>query len=385
MSLHARFAPSSAHRWIACTGSVRAAEVYQDPPSEAAMEGTAAHWLLEQCLVKGGEPVDYLGRKIVVREGGAERKFVVSRDMARDVSIGTGFIRDVAKQPGWSGVEAKIDLSFLAPNTFGTTDLWHVGTDGVLTIADFKYGHVDVQAQSNEQLGLYASGADLHVKQTQVVGSPRAAVAIQWFRLCVIQPRSVSPGPRVKEWLATPREISELTARAHAAVREEGERATYVQGDHCRYCPALGECPATRDELTQLAHLLLSSEMTAIDAARILSRKTLLEKVVKRAEATALDLLLHNQPVPDFKLGTGVKHRQWRDEEIAKQRLMDVAGMDGVDAKTPAQAEKLGDDAKAIVADLAFTPDGEPKVVPASSKLSPYVPKTAVQMFGGGR
>ena len=42
----------------------------------------------------------------------------------------------------------------------------------------------------------------------------------------------------------------------------------------------------------------------------------------------------------------------------------------------------LGADAKAIVADLAFTPDGEPKVVPANSNLAPYVPKTAVQMFG---
>ena len=56
--------------------------------------------------------------------------------------------------------------------------------------------------------------------------------------------------------------------------------------------------------------------------------------------------------------------------------------MGGVDPKTPAQAEKLGADAKAIVADLAFTPDGEPKVVPAGSTLAPYVPKTAVQMFG---
>ena len=380
--LHARFAPSSAHRWIACTGSVQANEVYADPPSEAAMEGTAAHWLLEQCLVKGGEPIDYLGRKIVVRDGGVERKFAVTRDMARDVAVGTGFIRDVAKQPGWSGVEAKIDLSFLAPNTFGTTDLWHVGIGGVLTIADFKYGHVDVRAQGNEQLGLYASGTELHIKQTQVANSPRAGIGIRQFRLCVIQPRSVSPGPRVKEWLATPREIADLTARAHASVREEAAGATYVQGDHCRYCPALGECPATRDELTQLAHLLLSSEMTAIDAARILSRKPLLEKVVRRAEATALDLLLHNQEVPDFKLGTGTKHRQWRDEELAKQRLMDVAGMGGVDPKTPAQAEELGADAKAIVADLAFTPDGEPKVVPASSNLAPYVPKTAVQMFG---
>jgi len=32
------------------------------------MEGTAAHWLLEQCLTSTANPIDFLGRTIVVRQ-----------------------------------------------------------------------------------------------------------------------------------------------------------------------------------------------------------------------------------------------------------------------------------------------------------------------------
>ena len=156
MNSHARFAPSSAHRWLNCTAGVDAASRYDDPPSEAGQEGSAAHFLLERCLVDGGQPSDHLGRTIVVKERGVERKFLVTRDMARDVALGVDTVREIASHPGVSGVEARVALERVDPDLWGTTDLWHWGQDGVLTIVDFKFGRRDVDVVGNEQLMIYA-------------------------------------------------------------------------------------------------------------------------------------------------------------------------------------------------------------------------------------
>src|SRR5208283_24220 len=147
-------------------------------------------------------------------------------------------------------------------------------------------------------------------------------------------------------------------------------------------CPALGECPASEAAAHNLAPSLLASDMTIADAAHILARKELLEKVVSKAEKLMSDALLRGQKVPGYKLVTGVKYRQWRDENLAKQRLSEEFGADCLQAPTPGQAEKLGAAAKVIVADLAFTPPGDPKVGREDDKRAPFVPRTADRMFG---
>src|SRR5690554_5714157 len=50
---HYNHGPSSAARWLLCTDSPYAQEGYPDETTDAADEGTAAHWLLEQCLLAG--------------------------------------------------------------------------------------------------------------------------------------------------------------------------------------------------------------------------------------------------------------------------------------------------------------------------------------------
>src|SRR5690606_21625670 len=51
MAAHAILQPSSAARWVACTGSVKLEALYpEDTESEKAREGTAAHWALAEVL-----------------------------------------------------------------------------------------------------------------------------------------------------------------------------------------------------------------------------------------------------------------------------------------------------------------------------------------------
>jgi hypothetical protein len=48
--MHARLAPSSAPVWGRCTGSVVAAQALPQGETDATRNGSAAHWVGEQCL-----------------------------------------------------------------------------------------------------------------------------------------------------------------------------------------------------------------------------------------------------------------------------------------------------------------------------------------------
>ena len=371
---HARFAPSSAHRWLNCTASVDAASRYDDPPSEAAQEGSAAHFILERCLIDGGQPSAHVGRTIVVKERGVERSFAVTRDMARDVALGVDTVREIASHPGVSGVEARVSLERVDPDLWGTTDLWHWGQDGVLTICDFKFGRGDVDATGNEQLMIYAAAA-LERLATNVVP--------EVITLVIVQPRSVAPTPRVKRWSLSAQELFAFVDRVIGAIAEARRAPTFTAGPWCEHCPALGECPATSDH-RGIAPSLLTADMTVRDAERIVGYRDLLAKVVERAEKTLLEAMLLGHK-SSFPLVTKNKHRQWRDVDLARQRISDEIGPQALEAPTPAGCEKFGPAGKAIAQELAFTPPGEPTIGKPGDKRAAYLPKSAETMFGASK
>lgn len=384
MSDHSRFAPSAAHRWLNCTGSVDAASRYADVPSEEGQEGSAAHFLLERCLVDGGNAVDHLGRTIRVKERGVERSFIVTHDMARDVQLGVDVVREIASHPGVSGVEARVDLSFIADGAFGTTDLWHWGQDGVLTIVDFKYGRKDVDAVMNDQLMIYAAGVCDWIMRSpimRVMGDESQSAPPGRITLVIVQPRSIAPTPRVKTWAFDASHVEAIIQRAFDAITSANRAPTFVEGPWCEHCPALGECPATNNQ-RDLAVSLLSAEMTITDAERILRRKGLLETIVERAEKTLLDAMLLGYKSEYFPLVTKRKHRQWRDKDLARQRIVDEIGPQVLEAPSPSETEKLGAAGKEIVAQLSFTPTGEPVIGKPGDKRATFIPKTAEAMFG---
>lgn len=386
MSDHARFAPSAAHRWLNCTGSVDAASRYDDPSSEAGQEGSAAHFLLERCLVDGGSAVDHLGRTIRVSERGVTRTFVVTHDMARDVQLGVDVVREIVSHPGVSGVEARVDLSFISQDAFGTTDLWHWGQDGVLTIVDFKYGRGDVAVEMNDQLMIYAAGVYETIKRQQgeyVVNFPpmQELLVANRITLIIVQPRSVAPTPRVKTWTFEAKYVEHIVQRAFDAITAANRAPTFAEGPWCTHCPALGECPATNNH-RDLAASLLTSDMTVADAERILRRKDLLEKIVERAEKELLKAMLDGYRSEYFPLVTRRKHRQWRDADMARQCIVDEIGPHVLEAPSPSETEKLGATGKEIVAQLSFTPPGEPVIGKHGDKRASFIPKTAETMFG---
>ena len=70
MSTHANLSPSKRHRWALCPGSIREEAKFPDErTSEAAIDGTHSHTLLEHCLSEGVEPESMVGQALSDDDG----------------------------------------------------------------------------------------------------------------------------------------------------------------------------------------------------------------------------------------------------------------------------------------------------------------------------
>ena len=341
------------------------------------MEGTAAHFLLEKCLTEGSSPFDFLGRTLTVSQDRTTREFVITKDMASDVLYsGVNPVRDIALRPGISRVEVKARCAHIDPDLHGRCDVWHFGDDGWLTIFDYKYGRIDVSPERNSQLLIYLDG--IYREHIEPLGR-----AVNGVRLIIGQPRSLSPGPRVKEWTCSLEDLLDFELELRVAVHELRTNPHFRLGPWCKYCPALGDCPASQDAISNIAPILLQADIGANEAGKILALKDLLEKKIKTAQAVAEEALLKGQKVDGYFLATECKHRQWRDEDMAREAVLESVGVSALKLPTPAQVETFGADAKAITDRLAFTPPGGPTLARAGDKRAPYIAKSTAQMFAG--
>jgi hypothetical protein len=245
-----------------------------------------------------------------------------------------------------------------------------------ITILDLKFGRIDVSPVRLAQTMIYGLGVYReHVESHFSSSSLR-------FRFVIAQPRSLLPGPRIKKWECSLEELLAFEDELRVAVRMVNTNPQFVLGDWCTYCPALGECPASKDAWIAAYYALLAGQMTPEQAAQVLKLEVMIKKKLKDAEGVVKEALLRGQAVDGVGLFTGVKYRQWRDEEQAKDALVENIGVSVLKAPTPAQAEKYGEPGKRVVELLAYQPPGEPQVGLAGDKRAPYVAKSGEQMFG---
>src|SRR5579859_4491367 len=133
---HAKYAPSSAHRWLVCPASAVLGATIPERKSPEADEGTRVHGLIEKALCGAGFPH---GETQEIQDAVA---LVVSYvDQLGPASV-LEFERRVVLVPG---------------QNWGTADILHISADGgVATIADYKNGAMDVQVDLNDQITNYA-------------------------------------------------------------------------------------------------------------------------------------------------------------------------------------------------------------------------------------
>lgn len=424
MSAHAKLSPSSAHRWMNCPSSVAMESqcTEETGSSEYADEGTAAHFLGEQCLTNNTDASAYAGRWILVTAGNAEwgtseptdrihhsadaRSFHVDSDMYTNVQKYVDYVRNLG---GELLVEQRLSIEHLTgePGAKGTSDAV-VLLDNEIIIVDLKYGRgVKVDADSNAQLQIYALGA---LQEYDFLG------AFTQVRHVVVQPRL----DHISEWLCS---VAKLDAFAKR-VGEHAERCLsaltyYIKWgelhekhlkpgtDQCRFCNAKAICPALSqhvlstvaddfvDVQTPIAPQLSHVAERSYDndtLGNLLGAVDLVEGWCKAVRARAESELFAGHVVPGYKLVEGRRGaRKWLSEADAETALksmrLKLEEMYDLSLISPTTAEKLHK-AGAIgprqwpkLQSLITQSDGKPSVAPESDKRPALVIQATADDF----
>lgn len=366
MSSHAKLSPSGASRWMRCSGSLGMSRDYVDESSEYADEGTAAHYLGQVCLEAGIDTAAFLRQWVRVSPDGecelleepipmdTFRTFEVTEEFAGFVQVYVDAVR--TRSPAQE-YEVKLDLSaaLAHPDQFGTADTVVQDFDTLtLEVHDLKFGRgVQVFAEKNEQLMLYAAGAALRYEPV---------ADWQKFRVFIHQPRlnhqddyefgreelvefvrkARQAGSEAMKWLDA--------ERIPRGVLEPGEK-------QCKWCPANGACPAYAEwvEETTISHFDdVSGEpiehyahlMDEADLAVALERAAAVENWLKAVRGEALRRALEGKTLPRFKLVAGrAGARKWADEDEAikafKRARLKKDEMYDLKLISPTKAEKM--------------------------------------------
>ncbi len=364
---HSRYGGSSASRWMNCAGSVALLEtVPARPDGPYAAEGTAAHWLAEQCLPHG-HPRDHLdglapnGVEITANMCDAVVVYlnVVLHELAQTKSgelyVEKGFILDVpTAEPG---------------EVFGTNDamVYHPET-GRLRIFDYKHGvGVSVSADENAQLKFYAAGA--------VFAHPDWKISE--VVLTIVQPRArdVDEVGAVKDWTFDVSDLLDFMGDVEVAIGAAKEATPIIlsptndslpvlqTGTHCRWCDAAAVCPAKEAEALA-ATTLDFTDITKVTADTLPAPKELdtdrLSAVVAglgivsgwmaQCQEYLEGLVLSGVEVPGWKAVEKIGRAKWvedPDKIVAEAELMfDI----GVDQMMPRKLTTIGDAEKLLKA-----------------------------------
>lgn len=350
---HAKLSPSSAHRWLTCPGSIRMSEGIEDTSSPAAEEGTLAHHLGEQALLKGVTTWDITDDEYP--------------DEMRDYI--QGYVSYVLSFEGKLKVEKKVDLTEWIPGGYGTADaIIHDGK--TVHIIDLKYGLTPVRVERNTQMMLYALGA-LKAKTKKVV-------------MHIYQPRGMAQGVaepytmKAKELRAWGEEIKPA---AQLCLTDD---APLVPDDNaCRWCPAAGTCPAQYARLVEVVGDDFDSlpdidDMTAEELALGVVNKKMLITFLGKMEERLAERLNNGEYIPGVKLVEATTRRRYNDK--ARDYLVQALGDEAW--KEPeligiTQASKLIGKARFEDMGITIKPVGKSIPVPENDRRPAVTPTIA--------
>ena len=245
---HAFFAPSGAPAAMLCNVKPWREKEFPDMGNEASDEGTAAHFLLEQCLSEQKEAKDYQGLRIKVENGHAEfhtaGQYPVGLDMIHEIQKTLDVIHSLA-DGATVYPEQVLSIEFITgeQGATGTSDTVIIKGNTAI-IADLKYGRgVQVFAEGNEQLLIYGASA---VADFDALGE------IENVELHILQPR-LNHFDVWKLSVAEMNERIEVIRQTAAKILAGPEGLTAVPGDkQCKFCKASATCDERTDHTLQL-------------------------------------------------------------------------------------------------------------------------------------
>ncbi|OCA97849.1 DUF2800 domain-containing protein [Clostridium beijerinckii] len=361
-TIHAILSASSSHRWLHCTPSVSLEQCFEAETSVFAEEGTAAHELSEHKL-----------RKFLKIKSRKPKSEFHCDEMEEYTDVYVNFAIELITKVRQNCkdlivlIEQRLDFSNYVPEGFGTGDLVIVA-DKTLYIVDLKYGKgVEVSAEENPQMMLYALGA---------LNLFEALYDIETVNMTIVQPRleSISTYEIEVNELITWAEI-ELKPKAELAINGEGE---FAPGEHCRFCRARATCRARSESFLDLARFefKMPDLLTDSEIEDVLSLADQLSKWAADIYTYATEKAINEgKEWTGYKLVEGRSNRKYSDETAVVEAVTN-AGYKDIYKKTLlgiTDMEKLlgKKNFETILGNLIEKPKGKITLVSESDKRKP--------------
>jgi hypothetical protein len=358
MSEHAPYGGSTIARTLACPGWRKLVD--QLPPetsSDYADVGTLCHNAMEKIYTS---PIDFDTRSVIGLEYAGH---TLDEDLY-DTKIEPAMkaMNDLLDRYAVGEVDFRCEVRVtLFDNAWGTADLMARGsimlpppndaeasTDDIYKVGlvvDYKFGDgVVVDAFENQQ-GLFYGTAGAVTPETKDLFDD-----IDLLAIAIIQPNE--RGEDFTVWEVDADAMKSFAVEVSKAIdyAEKSDPTSLVDfttGDHCRFCPARGLCPATSGEMQVAIRL----DLTAPDLIERIPTFDELERV--ELTCKAIRQLVHEQleagadlPGKGYKLVPKRASRSWKDEgaatKVAKgSRKLRHAETHTAILLTPPQMEKL--------------------------------------------
>lgn len=281
MGTHALLSPSGMPAAIRCLAKPHRERGLPDQSSSFADEGTAAHFLMEQCLLENKDAKDFQGLRIQVKDGVTEfhtsGQYPVGLDMIGPMQKALDYVRAVADGATiyteqklsiahitgehWHKVTGAVcfkndagqfidfDTGEIYPEdevepATGTTDVW-ILKGSVAHSIDLKWGMgVQVYAADNEQQEMYTEAG---LQEFDFLGE------VEEIRLHILQPRL----QHFDEHVLTRKDLEariELIRKASWDIAfTSGEMLEATPGEkQCKFCKVAATCNERTDHTMEL-------------------------------------------------------------------------------------------------------------------------------------
>ena len=396
--VHSQVGASAAHRWRPCAGSNNLIKKLMDDGSikrrtnRAAAEGTAAHLVFAACLEDGDDAVAMAGMEIDV-EGWT---FEVDPEMVKYIQEGLDWVRNRIAKAKKDGFEVKLYVersmsSFSDDEAFGTADVIIHVIGQRLIVVDLKYGRgISVEPDSDQNFYYGYLAVENYLESMDAV-----KVVESW----IFQPRIPHPNGVFRKHITNAAELQDWWFRELLPdmVATRDPDAELVIGEHCRFCPAKGHCPALKSEVYEFPTTIDPSHMTDNELGEALIKLNALSQVMSTYQSEALRRARGGAKVPGYKLVRQRGNREWKPNQPvqdSKGMMVETAIEDallsefGVDAytdpklKSPAMIEKM-DGGNDFASQWCFSPDKGLTLAAESDKRTEVRPN--IERFYGTR
>lgn len=415
---HAELGASTSKRWMECPGSPR--EIAKIPvhlrPSAApnihADQGTAAHALLEKCLLsKKWKARRYLGNTVLVwkeinqmledgvsvddlndhehpEHGVPNHAIIIDVEMCEGVQVCLDHVKEeIARLEKKYGlpvemlVETKVYPLEEEPEMYGTADIVLVVRGKEIVVIDFKYGAgIVVDAQGNTQMRYYGLGA-----------ARKRKFKFKRVKLTIVQPRAFHEDGVIRSEKLTMDKLQAWGDVLRAAMKKtKNPNAKLKAGDWCYFCDAAGPCTEAARKASEEAGADFDDEPEDIEVPidpeeieRRLKWLPFLDAYARQLQAFAHRLKAADpKALEEFKFVRGRSNRKYRDdisearlqkriEKFMSKYMIDVGPLyTEPHLKTPAQVEKMVPKKKRGLFNEKFVvrPEGKIALVPISDK-----------------